>query len=363
MDACVYTIEMILRWWKPAVLGAACLLVGTGAGWFAHQVSPLLYKGGVQYQSNAPFTYIDPLLACDIGSQEAFPEFAPLKSQLTSLVNKKIAAGDAQKISIYARSLRSARWFEINPSNTYAPASLLKVFVMMAYFKEADDADSPSLLQKRLLLEATATSSQEDPGEAIPHLTTGASYTIEELILQMIKYSDNDALNTLVDNFDPNTLSAFQAIFADLNIPSPVAQSEGSFNFMTVDNYALVFRVLFGSTYLSDRYSEQALGLLAQAHYKAGLAAGVPATLQVAHKFGVTTLPATAATPSTNELHDCGIVYYPNNHPYLLCVMTEGNDFAKLQQTLKDVSAVSYAWLSNYYNHLPGATTSTAVRP
>ena len=340
------------------------LAVGTTAGWFLHQATPALYKGGVLYQSNAPFTYIDPLLACDIGSEEAFPEFAPLKSQLSDLITQKISAGDAQKISVYVRSLRSGRWLEINPSSTYAPASLLKVFVMMAYYREADDADDPSILNRTITLEATATSSQEDPGEAIPHLQTGASYTVQQLITQMIKYSDNDALNTLVNNFDPKTLTAFQSIFADLSIPSPITQNESAFNFMSVDNYALIFRVLYGSTYLSSRYSEQALNLLAQAQYKEGIVAGVPANLKVAHKFGVTTVPATATSPAANELHDCGIVYYPNNHPYLVCVMTEGNDFGQLQQTIKDVSATTYTWLSNYYDHLPSsvATTTAVVR-
>jgi beta-lactamase class A len=181
----------------------------------------------------------------------------------------------------------------------------------------------------------------------------------------MIIYSDNDALNTLVDNFDPETLNDFQGIFTDLNIPSPVTQSENSLNFMTVTDYSLVFRVLFSSTYLSNRYSEQAIALLAKAQYKAGIVAGVPSNFTVAHKFGVTTVPATANTLALNELHDCGIVYYPN-HPYLLCVMTEGNNFGQLQQTIKDISGASYSWLDTFYKNLPSSTASTTpsdVRP
>src|SRR6185437_5576689 len=121
--------------------------------------------------------------------------------------------------------LRSARWFDINPDNTYAPASLLKVFVMMAYYKEADDFDNPALLQKQIAFEASKDQTNDDPGEIIPHLAAGQRYTTEQVIDQMIIYSDNDALYTLVDNFDQQTLNDFQAVFADLNIPSPVTQS------------------------------------------------------------------------------------------------------------------------------------------
>ena len=106
-------------------------------------------------------------------------------------------------------------------------------------------------------------------------------------------------------------------------------------NFMSPDEYSLVFRVLYSSTYLSERYSEKALNLLSQAHYKGALVAGVPAGITVAHKFGDTTV---ANSP---ELHDCGVVYVPND-PYLICVMTKGSSFAGLQDTIKSVSANTY---------------------
>jgi hypothetical protein len=40
------------------------------------------------------------------------------------------------------------------------------------------------------------------------------------------------------------------------------------------------------------------------------------------------------------ELHDCGIVYAPKN--YFLCVMTDGNDLAKLEKMIRDVSKTVY---------------------
>ena len=42
-----------------------------------------------------------------------------------------------------------------------------------------------------------------------------------------------------------------------------------------------------------------------------------------------------------NELHDCGIIYYPN-HPYFLCVMTKGADFPVLAGVIREVSQTAW---------------------
>ena len=42
------------------------------------------------------------------------------------------------------------------------------------------------------------------------------------------------------------------------------------------------------------------------------------------------------------QLHDCGIVYYPQ-HPDLLCVMTKGPDFERLDDIIRGVSQISFA--------------------
>ena len=332
--------------WACVLLLAA--LVGVGVGWYLpHPMAASQYRGGVLRQSSANYQYIDPLLACEIGSESAFPELFPIKNALAQQINQDIANGDAKQISIYFRTLNGSKWFEINGNTPYAPASLLKTFVMMAYFEEADATDNPPLLNQQVAFEGPLNPSQDNPGEIIPHLITGRYYSVEQLIEQMIIYSDNDALNTLVDHFDSQTLNYFELIFKDLNIPSPVTQSENSLQFITPDQYAMVFRVLYSSTYLSERYSEKALGILAQAHYKDALTAGVPSGITVAHKFGVTTVLAATSTPQMNELHDCGIVYYPN-HPYLMCVMTAGNSFGPLQSDIAALSKTAYGQFDTY---------------
>jgi hypothetical protein len=320
----------------------AALLVGVLIGALAvHYAFPSKGTGQVLFQSTSTYQYIDPLLACDVGSSGSFSELNGLNQALTSEVNADIHQGKATRVSVYFRSLKDAHWFVIHPEQTYQPASMLKVLAMMAFYKESRDLEQPGVLQKQIAFQASPNPEADDsPGAVIPHLVNHQLYTVQDVIQQMIVYSDNDALVTLTDNFDPETVKSLSEMFTDLQITSPL-KNETEYQ-MPVEQYAMIFRVLYGSTYLSRALSEQALGLLAQAQYHGALAGGVPADVTVAHKFGIAAIPATATAPARSQLHDCGIVYYAQS-PYLLCVMTEGKDYLTLESVIRNISATTYA--------------------
>lgn len=338
---------------KKPILLLCVLLIGGVFGWFAHALpfagTNNVYRGSILRLDTSDYKLIDPILACETGTEDAFPEFRPIAQKIQNLVDAQKRAGEASDMSVYVRSLMAGRWFVINGTQTYAPASMLKVFVMMAYYKEAEDV--PSILQKQIIFNGPANQVNDTPGEVIPHLTNGAPYTVDALVRQMIVYSDNYSMNILVNNFDKNTLKTFNGIFSDLNIPSPIDNTEGSLNFMTTSEYSLVYRVLFAGSYLSRSYSEKALKILSQAHWNNGINVGVPAGVTIAHKFGLKMVPAADSIITENELHDCGIVYYPD-HPYILCIMTRGNNFALLQQDIQKISSTLYNDLDAFYKTL-----------
>ena len=177
-------------------------------------------------------------------------------------------------------------------------------------------------------------------------LTPNQPYTVSELLSHLIIYSDNNAASLLVNNFDPNALGD---IFTDLNLGSSSYDTTG--DSVTPKQLSLMFRVLYNGTYLTADWSEKALELLSQVNYKQGLVAGVPAGITVAHKFGERELVDSVTGQVTNdELHDCGIIYYPGS-PYLLCVMTKGNNgsLQQLQTAIAGISATVYQEVSNGY--------------
>ncbi len=48
------------------------------------------------------------------------------------------------------------------------------------------------------------------------------------------------------------------------------------------------------------------------------------------------------------QLHDCGIVYYPE-HPYVLCLMTRGYNWDKLKEVLHQASNIVYQAVEQQY--------------
>jgi beta-lactamase class A len=88
--------------------------------------------------------------------------------------------------------------------------------------------------------------------------------------------------------------------------------------------------------------SNQALALLSRADFNYGIKQAIPSSIEVAEKFGErSVIDSRSGRVFSRELHDCGLVYYPD-HPYLLCVMTEGPDFNELLATIREISAAAY---------------------
>jgi beta-lactamase class A len=163
----------------------------------------------------------------------------------------------------------------------------------------------------------------------------------------MIGQSDNNAAELLYDNLDTDFLNQ---VFSDVGLDFPPNKADVSF--MTVKDYSYFFRLLYNSTYLIRPYSEEALKYLAESDFPQGIESGVPADTAVANKFGERTVygDSSNTTIVDRELHDCGIIYYPE-HPYLLCVMTRGKDFDQLTSVIDQIAKMSWSMAENLYSN------------
>ena len=74
---------------------------------------------------------------------------------------------------------------------------------------------------------------------------------------------------------------------------------------------------------------------------------GVPFGIKVSHKFGERKNIDLAN--SDEQLHECGIIYFPK-HPYLLCVMTRGENFQQMSSFIADTSRLVYGTMDKTYN-------------
>lgn len=285
---------------------------------------------------NHQYRYINPLLSCDSMNQKTDSEFRPLESELTGAINR-LTDNTSISVSLYFKELNSGHQTAINENAKYAPASLLKVPVMIAFYKMAES--DLKILSQKLKYDGSFDVNKQENFTPLDAIKPGVSYTVAELVERMIVYSDNNAMTLLSNAVD---MKALNEVFIDMGLTVPTPADDP--DFITVKNYSRFFRVLYHSTYLSRESSEKALELLSRDKFFKGIVAGVPADIAVAQKFGERAIFQNNSELQERELHDCGIVYDPGN-PYLLCVMTKGGaSFEKLTDIIRSISASVYQY-------------------
>ena len=316
------------------VIAVLLFAAGALAGWLAGEkrAQDTAHRSrGVEVRQQG-YTLINPLLECEVAKEhDLFDELTPFKDKVAALVKERTDSYKLSHLSIYFRDLNNGIWFGINEKELFSPASLLKVPTLIACLKQAET--DPSFLKRRIHFKGGEDLNAGESIKPRDPIRPGRSYTIDELLTHMIVGSDNNA-NTLVFNAIDKKL--LLKTYQDLGVKPPLRSTP--VDYLTVKNYAAFFRILFNASYLNKEMSHRALALLAEADFKEGIVAGVPSTVAVAHKFGERRVKE---QPGGMQLHDCGIVYYPD-YPYLLCIMSRGSDLDTLDDIIRDVSRLVY---------------------
>jgi hypothetical protein len=173
----------------------------------------------------------------------------------------------------------------------------------------------PSISKGR---QSSGAPSPRDSGD-VPEgqrMRAGEAYTVSDLLLRMIAFSDNDARALLMEGVPPAAVNAMMRTFhADMSL------EDGQW-VTSARSYAALFRILYNATFLSRAMSEYALGLLSQSHYQGALRRFIPEDVTIASKYGYfrNGAPATSSASSTSA----GSCMSPA-HPYMLCVMTRSD--------------------------------------
>lgn len=313
---------------------SAGLFIGKGIG-----VVGNLYEDGTDKfsaEGDGEFRFIRPLPGYGHSNGErAIRELKPFRYKVKALVENEVKTGEASVISVYFRDLISGHRFGIREQEKFSSETLLKLPLMIAYFKWAE---SNSLVLRR----KTTYSGNNDPAKRqsltpAKTLEVGKSYTINELIYRMIVYNDNNAYVLLLANLPPGYLDR---IFQDIYVNYNPARSDAPVPFSA---YASFYRVLFNASYLNKEMSEKALHYLSQSVFRDGMLAGVPPNIDHATKFGERTLRVETENDEKElqQMHEFGIIYYPNR-PYLMGVMARGDDPAKLANVIRTITALVY---------------------
>ncbi len=277
---------------------------------------------------------INPLLACRPPEDVPFYPQDRIETHIRKLIEELKTRHQLQEMSLVFRDLNNGPSFSINPHAKYSGASLLKVPIMIGYLRKAEE--SPDILLEKIVYDPAkhdATNHVQLVQPPAP-LLPGEDYTADELMARMITQSDNSATIMLgTQHPEADVIPTLQAMGVTLSFVGDDA-------YISVRDYASIFRILFNATFLTRKWSNASLHLLSQSLFKDGLAAGVPPDIKVAHKFGERSVDT-----DVQQFHDCGIIYKPKQ-PYLLCVMSRGSNLQNLIKSVAEVSAAVYQEVS-----------------
>lgn len=326
---------------KTVIAGIALLVAGLAAGYFiglkvSSDNEVVVVTQGEKQKTDIKQTrlgktkFTNPLLECDCTMPDELIATGYLKQDIADYIAKVIGEGRASHVSVYFRDLNNGPWLGLGEQENFTPASLLKVPMMIAALKKAEG--NPLFLQKKIRCTEPKENEYGPNVNDSVTLIIGKFYTVEELIRQMIRHSDNRALQFLMQEVG---MKAYEQVFLDMQVISPVDQSND--NVISVKEYSSFFRILYNASYLNKELSEKALKILSESSFRIGLTAQLPASVTVAHKYGERGFEGSGNV----QLHDCGIVY-SDKAPYLICVMTRGGKFKDLSSVIADVSAMVF---------------------
>lgn len=321
---------------KVGVLALIILLIGLALGF----VSSTLYWGepdADDLDCTSSFTFINPNLDCGL-SDKKVESFGSLEDKLKQEIALYEQNGEAARIGIFARDLKSTRFVGVNENDMFYMASLLKLPVLIGGYKLAEV--EPRILDQEITYTGKPNLYSEQYIKPDQILEVKKSYTVQELMRRAVVYSDNTAAQLLYDYYPPEFIDRIvQALGIEFVRPEGTTE-----NFVTPRTYANIFRTLFYASYLTRAFSNEALSTLTKTTYRDGAVAKLPPGVVVAHKFAERSAPD-PSDPSkfTRQLHECGIVYAKNgDEPYSFCIMTEGTDYGELQTILQDLSLEIY---------------------
>lgn len=259
--------------------------------------------------------------------------YASLKQRLTDYVEQKKTDGVLIDAGIYFRDLESGPHFGVNEYANYAAASLLKLPLVVQYLMLAEE--DPGLLKLQLVVPPGMDPLYNVIYRPSETLIPGSAHSVDDLLHRTMAYSDNVSFmmlrQYLIDRYGSE--SFILESYRQLGLVPEVVDRDPV---ISVSRYASMFKLIHSASVLSANMSEKLVLIMAEPGFDVGLVRGVPKTVPVAHKFGE------MARDDVVQLHDCGIVYFPDN-PYVLCVMTRGHTHHDLEKIIGEISGMVYA--------------------
>lgn len=333
-------ISPVSKKWRAPGIFAGGLAIGIGLSVLVAQAAKS--EGGNCISS---LELIKPTLDCGISDQKQV-QMSNLQNKLDALIPVYVQSGQADRIGVFVRDLKSTRFAGVNEGDSFVMASLLKAPLLIAGYKLAEV--EPKILDQEIIYEGKPNLYDEQSFKLGDQLVIGQRYSLRELMRRSIVFSDNTAAE-LLDKAYP--VGFFDMIMKALGVQVRIDGGNDE-NLTTPRTYANIFRSLYNASYLTREYSNEALEMLAQTEYRNGAVAKLPPSTRVAHKFAErTVIDSKTQKIQFRQLHECGLVYADRGEmPYTFCIMSEGQSFESLEKIQREISLEIYKMMMSDAN-------------
>ncbi|HEY4743056.1 MAG TPA: serine hydrolase, partial [Desulfuromonadaceae bacterium] len=272
-----------------------------------------------------------PALVCEgsTGMMTGQKALARILHKMNEDAQRLLDEEEIRDIALYYRDLKSGAWVAINKDKKFYTASLIKVPLMMECLEAVQS--HPELSKKYLPFTGGNDWSSRQNIKPKKSLEPGKAYSLDDLLFRMIAYSDNNAMQVLLEEFPSDNLYHF---LADHNADFDDDDNDIK---MSLGTYSRFFEDLYDKSYLNTAMSKKALSYLAAEDFPQGMHAAVPPNVAVESKFGERIVKDTKGTVVNTQLHEVGIVL-GDDHPFLLGIMTSGDNLTVLEKVIREIS-------------------------
>jgi len=267
---------------------------------------------------------------------------------LNEQLEKLAAQRKARAIAVSVHDLETGFRFSLNGDRWFHAASTIKVAVLLAVFRAADEGrlrlDDSLHVRNRFFSAAGGSVFHVTPDrDATPELyqSIGRTTRISALAHAMISGSSNLATNLLLDfisvDYARKVLRDAQVHSVELRrgVEDHAAHEQGINNEATANGLLTLLAAIRGD-FLSNESKQGVIRILLEQRFNSMIPARLPPHAAVAHKTG----------EISTACHDVGIVYLPEREPYIAVILTEFDpDRDGRRETVAAISELIYRWL------------------
>jgi beta-lactamase class A len=261
----------------------------------------------------------------------------------------------SRAIAVALHDLHTGFRFTLSGDRSFHAASTIKVAVLLAIFRAADEgrlrSDDSLHVRNRFFSAADGSVFHVNSDrDATPELyqSIGRTAKIATLAQVMISGSSNLATNLLLDfvglEYARQVLSeaGVDGVELQRGVEDHLAHDRGINNEATANGLLKLMSAVRGD-FLTPESKQEVIRILLEQRFNSMIPAGLPKHATVAHKTG----------EISTACHDIGIVYLPEREPYIAAILTEFDaDKDGRRETVATISETIYRFLLGKDIHL-----------